>query len=325
MAQLLRLERTAVLFCLPESGELAGTAAFGFSEEAVQGLRAPLPTLPAAARALRNRQTWLSTDPAAEGLLPLSFASAERVSSAIAVPLIADEEVLGLLIGDRGGTPLRLSADEMDLVMIFANQASVWMARARALAAATAAQAKLRDLLELAPDAIVLVGRDGRIDLVNGQCEQMFGYSRVELVGQPVETLIPQRYRDGHAGHRAHYHSEPRTRPMGSGLDLYAQRKDGSELPVEISLSPTSTDDGAFVITIIRDVTERKRAEEERAALLASERRKGDQLKLGSSRSRWCTTSSARTRTCRRWTSARWWSNWCRWCCGVGACRRRRS
>jgi len=280
MAQLLRLDRTAVLFHLPETQELAGAAGFGYSDNAVQALRAPLSSLPAAASVLREGQSWLGADPLTEGLLPAEFARSEQVSSALAIPLIVDQEVLGLLVGDRRTEPLRLSADEMDLAMIFANQASVWMARARSLADATAAQAKFRDLLELAPDAIVLIGRDGRISLVNSQVERMFGYQREELIGQPVETLIPERYRGGHAAHRADYHEEPRTRPMGSGLDLFARRRDGSEIPVEISLSPTSTDDGAFVITIIRDVTERKRAEEERGALLASEREKSEQLKL---------------------------------------------
>jgi PAS domain S-box-containing protein len=280
MARLLGLERTAVLLCQPGTQELVGAASFGFPEAAVRSVRAPLSTLPAATTVLRDGQAWLSGDPAAEGLLPPEFVRREQVTSVLAVPLVGLGEVLGLLIGDRGDTPLRLSADEMDLAVIFANQASVWMARARALAAATAAQAKFRDLLELAPDAIVLVDQDGRIGLVNSQVETMFGYRREELIGQPVERLIPERYRGGHAAHRADYHREPRTRPMGSGLELFARRKDGYEVPVEISLSPSSTEDGAFVITIIRDVTERKRAEEERRQLLASEQEKGEQLKL---------------------------------------------
>lgn len=280
MAQLLRLERTAVVFYEPETREVAGSAVHGFSNEALSALRAPLDTLPAAALVLREGQSCLSAQPAADGLLPPKFVELAQAGSTLAVPLVAGDETLGFLVGDRRGEQLRLSADEMDLAMIFVNQASVWIARARALADSTAAQAKFRDLLELAPDAIVLVGRDGLVSLVNSQAERMFGYRREEMVGQPVETLIPERYRDGHGAHRSDYHTEPRTRPMGSGLDLYARRRDGSEVPVEISLSPTSTDDGAFVITIIRDVTERKLAETERAQLLASEREKGEQLKL---------------------------------------------
>ncbi|MGV3721693.1 MAG: GAF domain-containing protein [Actinomycetota bacterium] len=280
MAQLLRLERTAVLFYAPDSREVVGAAAHGFPDEALQTLRAPLDTLPAAKAVLLEGQSWMSAQPALDGLLPEEFVESAEIVSAFAVPLIADQEIIGLLVGDRRGEQLRLSADEMDLAMIFVNQASVWIARARALAVSTAAQAKFRDLLELAPDAIVLVDRDGRISLVNSQAERMFDYRREAMIGLPVETLIPERYRPGHGAHRASYHLEPRTRPMGSGLDLFARRRDGSEVPVEISLSPTSTDDGAFVITIIREVTERKRAEEERAQLLASEREKGEQLKL---------------------------------------------
>ena len=280
MARLLGLERTAVLFLQPETQQVKGTAAFGFSNELVYALRAPLSELQEAASVLHTPRSCLSGSPAKEGLLPPQFVQDAQIASVLAVPLMTGNEPLGMLIGDRRGAPLRLSPDEMDLAQIFANQASVWIARAQALAAATAAQAKFRDLLELAPDAIVLVGRNGLISLVNHETERMFGYDRGELIGQSVDKLIPERYQGGHAAHRASYHREPRTRPMGTGLDLFARRRDGSEVPVEISLSPTSTDDGAFVITIIRDVTERKRAEEERAKLLDSEREKGEQLKL---------------------------------------------
>lgn len=124
------------------------------------------------------------------------------------------------------------------------------------------AEARFRALLEAAPDSIVLVKTDGRIVLVNAQTEVLFGYHRDELMGQPVEQLIPQRARDRHVGHRLQYQSTPKTRPMGRGLDLAGRRKDGSEFPVEISLSPMATPEGMLVISIIRDVTEQKRAAE---------------------------------------------------------------
>lgn len=280
MAQLLRLERAALFFHMPETKELVGRAAIGFCPDSVARLRAPLADLPAASAILRSGETCLSTDPAAEGLLPVEFVRREELSSLLAIPLIADHEFLGLLVGDRLDDPLRLSADEMEIAVIFANQAAVWIARSRAIAEATAAESKFRDLLELAPDAILLVDGDGHIGLVNGQVEEMFGYCRQELVGEPVEMLIPERYRAVHPDHRERYRRDPRTRAMGSGLDLYARRRDGSEFPVEISLSPTSTESGWFVITIIRDVSQRRRAEEIRTQLLASEREKGEQLKL---------------------------------------------
>ena len=125
-----------------------------------------------------------------------------------------------------------------------------------------------RGLMESAPDAMVIVGRDGRMVLVNGQAESLFGYSRDELLGQPIEMLVPERYRTTHPGSRRGYFTEPRTRPMGAGLDLQAQRKDGTEFPAEISLSPMHTGDGVLVTAAIRDVSNRKRVEAKFRGLL---------------------------------------------------------
>ncbi|MBI4610386.1 MAG: MASE1 domain-containing protein [Candidatus Rokubacteria bacterium] len=121
---------------------------------------------------------------------------------------------------------------------------------------------RFRALLQSAPEAQVIVNPQGEIVLVNRQAEELFGYAREELLGMPVETLVPARFRDRHAGHRAVYMTGPRTRPMGAGLDLYALRKDGREVPVEISLSPLTTAEGPVVIASVRDVTDRKQAEE---------------------------------------------------------------
>ena len=119
----------------------------------------------------------------------------------------------------------------------------------------------LRLTLDLAPASIVVVDGEGRIVLVNRQSEALFGYDREELRGEPVEMLVPGRFLSGHAGHRAAFLASPESRPMGQGRDLYALRKDGTEVPVEIGLNPIDTPSGLMVVTSVFDLTERKRAE----------------------------------------------------------------
>src|SRR5271154_348297 len=141
------------------------------------------------------------------------------------------------------------------------------------------------DLLEILPDATIAVDRDGTIVQVNSQAKDLFGYDREQLIGKKVEMLVPDSYRGQHPHHRQKFAQTPKTRQMGAGLDLYGRRRDGTEFPVEISLSPVSTEKGTFVLGAIRDIGDRKR-------LIEDLRRANEELQtrtteqIGASRSR---------------------------------------
>ena len=134
--------------------------------------------------------------------------------------------------------------------------------RKKAQEAIRRSEAQFRALFEFSPDAIIASDREGRITEVNARVESMFGYSRGELLGQSIDILVPERFRHTHPARRSDYGSAARVRPMGAGLELYGRRKDGSEFPADIMLGPVETAEGRIVLSVIRDLTEKRAAEE---------------------------------------------------------------
>jgi PAS domain S-box-containing protein len=128
---------------------------------------------------------------------------------------------------------------------------------------------RLALVVEAAPNAMIMISADGRIALVNSQVERVFGWPREELLGRPIETLVPERFRPGHPSQRNHFFASPSTRAMGAGRDLFGVRRDGSEVPLEIGLNPIQTADGLFVLAAVIDITQRKQAEDQLRASLA--------------------------------------------------------
>jgi len=121
---------------------------------------------------------------------------------------------------------------------------------------------RFRQVVESAPNAIVMIGPTGLIEMVNAETERVFGYTRNELLGKPVEMLVPERYRPKHPGLRTSFFADPVSRPMGAGRDLHGLRRDGSEFPVEIGLNPIQTEEGTMVLSAIVDISGRKQLEE---------------------------------------------------------------
>jgi PAS domain S-box-containing protein len=182
--------------------------------------------------------------------------------SYLSMPIRFESKTIGCI---NIGSLNKDSFDEEDLKLleIVAQQIEVAINNARQAEALHESREMFEKLYESAPDAIVVVNGEGHIMRVNTQTETMFTYSRDELIGRPVEMLLPERFQKRHVEHRAVFFSQPRLRTMGAGLELYGMRKDRGEFPVDIMLNHMETAEGVLVLGVIRDITERKRAEAE--------------------------------------------------------------
>jgi PAS domain S-box-containing protein len=193
---------------------------------------------------------------------PSPWLADHGVVSSMKVVIPGSDRPFGLL-GVHSSQRRAFTQEDLNFLQAIANVVAVTVQRSHDEQAVRRSEAHFRGLLESAPDAIAIVNEQGEIQLVNKEAEKLFGYSRAELLGQRIEMLVPERYRQYHGAHRADYFAEPRVRPMGVGLELFGRRKDGSEFPVEISLSPMHSPEGLLVTAAIRDVGERKKAEEQ--------------------------------------------------------------
>lgn len=158
--------------------------------------------------------------------------------------------------------PVEISSRNVknDRIVAFVRDATL---RKQSELAIVSSEKKFRSVFEGAYDAILVADQAGRITMINKQLSSKFGYAEEELIGQPIEILIPERFRKNHVGHRTEFSANPHSRPMGAGLDLFGRKKDGTEFPVDISLSPRETDEGVRITAIIRDITERKKFEDQ--------------------------------------------------------------
>lgn len=179
------------------------------------------------------------------------------ISSVLDAPIRVAGKVAGVVWLEHTGTIRKWTQDEAAFVSDIADQLGVVLANRQRVRA----ENEFRDLLESAPDSIIIVNSQGRISLVNQRAEEVFGYKRDEMLGRRIEMLVPSKYTQVHPGHIQSYFANPDRRLMGSGMELRGVRKDGAEFPIEISLSPIQIDGEMLAVSAVRDVSDRKAIE----------------------------------------------------------------
>jgi two-component system, cell cycle sensor histidine kinase and response regulator CckA len=194
--------------------------------------------------------------------------AATLIRSWLGVPLLFGDRLIGMVALDKAQRGF-FTAEHARLAESFAAQAAIALENARLYASARRelgerrrAEAKYHAFVEQAPYGVVAVDRDQRIVLVNAEAERLFGYGRAEILGQPVERLMPQRFREKHRGHADGIMADPGLRPLGTALELHGIRKDGTAFPIDVSFGPLETEEGSLVMAAVRDATDRKQAEE---------------------------------------------------------------
>jgi PAS domain S-box-containing protein len=261
IAEALQLRFCEVLEFRPSENDFILRAGLGWRAGSVGVITIPVSREFQAGYTFLTRRRVVTEDYTSDApFVPSPLLAEHKIRSGITVHIPGPERPFGVL-GAYSSATRSFSLDDINFLRSVANIIATAMQRSHDEEAVRRSEAYFRGLLESAPDGLAIADSQGRILLVNKESERLFGYERAELIGQKIEILVPERYRQYHPGHRDDFFGAARPRPMGVGLELFGLRKDGSEFPVEISLSPMKTPEGMVVTAAVRDVSGRKKAE----------------------------------------------------------------